>query len=313
MAGGNGSLIRSSAGHWKPLFNFGSPRDRGALDKPKPGDCAASPHPSDGVAITTSQPLIQTKDEWQLADGAPGRRRAQTEPVKGILLTKEQREARKAKRVSVKLNWLHGLVDQEIEARPLDPDDERTDWSPSRSSKRKATGAGGMAGADGSATESETAALKSEVAAPKQLSEADALKQKKSGADADDASDAFSDTDNEFEEVEDQAEKNMRINSAATKISEVEIEAASLNLLPLAPLTPSSGQQARGEQGDGSSFASSSHAGDPVAPKQDAEGGGPSAAGFVTMPVGSGCAAVKQLRKQDSKSESSFGDSDDDK
>lgn len=310
MAGGDGSLCRSSAGRWRPLFSkikvVASPE--GANGKAG-AECGAND------AAAPQSAVVQLGGPAQDGGGGNGTPKAPPAPPKSILVTDGQAATRRS--TKRKLTWLHGLVDQEIEPLPLDEEDARIAGCQKRSFARKTTG-----WSFGETKEEEKPAAESvEKAAERALdSEAAALKQdREKDAILDDADSVgfSSDSEDEFAEVEELATKNMRLNQAATRISDVEREANEMDL-PLAPLTPLSplSPAAKPKSDGSSSFASSSDGGGeakPVVTHAADAATGLTGNGFVVLPAGSGCAAVKQLRKQDSKSEcSSFGDSSDD-
>lgn len=221
-------------------------------------------------------------------------------PLRSILVTPGKAGAKRS--AKGKLTWLHGLVAQAIEPRPIDEDRR---WS--RSNSRKATGFS----FDKVAKEEGQPCSEAKKPTERPDAEAAALKSnrdKEVGGD-DLSSGGFSDSDDEFAEVEELATKNMRINSAATKISDAEKEANSLDL-PLSPLAPSGKEAIKAAKSDTSSFGDSSDGEETKAPPVVTTHDPPAASAFTALPAGSGTAAVKQLRKQDSKSEcSSFGDS----
>lgn len=299
MAGGDGALFRSSKGRWKRLFHFSG--DVGKLKSvPEAAGEKAGAEESPGK------------------DGAP---LAEPKPLRSILAVPGQTGANRSPKR--KLTWLHGLVDQEIEP-TFHEDDDRRNSDFQRSAKRKSTGIG-METKDEKGTEKPEETLEQPASGeprekPREppLDEAAALKKqdhKKNSDDDGSGSEAFSESDDEFDHLEDLAEKNMRINKAATKISPAEIEANAMDL-PLGPLTPlGNNAPTKAAKSDCSSFGASSDGEQAPAPKV-VEHEGTAASAFTALPAGSACAAVKQLRKQDSKSSlggSSFGSSDDDK
>merc|ERR1712039_637627 len=111
--------------------------------------------------------------------------------------------------------------------------------------------------------------------------------------DLDDASSVGfgSDSEDEFAEVEELAAKNMRLNQARTRISEVEREANDLGmdlpLSPLEPLSPLSSQAAKAKS-DASSFASSSDGGQEhksVVTHSAEMASGVTSSGFTVLPA----------------------------
>lgn len=293
MAGGDGALFRSSKGRWKRLFHFS-----GDVGKLKSVAEAAGEKPG-------------------AEDGEPP---AEPKPLRSILVVPGQAGANRSPKRT--LAWLHGLVDQEIEPH-FDADDDRRNSEFMRSAKRKSTGFGmepethDEKGTEKPEEKSEQPAPESKRETPQEppKDEGAALRQDhKKNSEGDDDSEAFSESDEEFEPLEALAQKNMRINKAATKISPAEIEANTMKL-PLGPLPPLGNAAKTGAKSAGSSFGDSSDDEQAKAPKV-VEPEPKEASAFTVLPAGSACAAAKQLRKQDSKSSlggSSFGSSDDDK